>query len=593
MNISRSARSFARDFAALTAAAVLTSVFAGPAAADEPTPTATAPATSEAPSTSEAPAGSEAPEPSTAPSSTQPENKPAAAQPQAEPAQRAQVAASIDLGDDPYPSNEDVHFKIKLTNTGGVTADGVYVYQLTDKPTDLNVPWGGWGDLSSGRGIKLEPDQSFELSGTGSIRDIRLDTVTVRAVLFDKTGFSVSPEFGASAKVTAAPGDASGIVYGDKNGNGSYDAGEKLTGIKLSLRYIHGDVTYTATSDENGTLTFNVPAADYYLGGDVVDGWLFPWRTVHIGKGTKLDLRGAPPLNGALKASMKFTQDSYKVGDTAHLTVTLANSGKTPLVGIVAECNRIGDPEILQGTGPGWGDLLWSRGVTIGAGETRTFDVTDTVPAAAFNRGFVVAACDFGYPEVDIENHAEASDQAAVPGGVGALAGEVEVYTDQGQVKHGVAGVKVVLTAEQACPVIGEQTTDEKGHFEFRKLVPGLAYKLYFLPPKGWKIKYDNPTSVDVYAPEDNPARLGIQAEEGDAPLPKVPTNPETCTAAASTTPSTGAASSTGGTGGGQSGGSGLASTGVDAIGLGALALLALALGGGLVVGARRRRRTI
>ncbi len=228
--------------------------------------------------------------------------------------------------------------------------------------------------------------------------------------------------------------------------------------------------------------------------------------------------------------------------------------------------------------------------MTIGAGETRTFDVTDTVPAAAFNRGYVVAACDFGYPEVDIENHAEASDQAAVPGGVGALVGDVEVYTDQGQVKHGVAGVKVLLTAEQACPVIAEQTTDEKGHFEFHKLVPGLAYNLYFLPPRGWKIKYDNPTSVDVYAPEDNPARLGIQAEEGDAPLPKVPTNPANCTAGASTTPSTAAA---GGTGGGQSGSSGLASTGVDAIGLGALALLALALGGGLVAGARRRRRTI
>ncbi len=318
MNTSRSARSFARGFAALTAAAVLTSVFADPAAADEPTPTATAPTTSEASSTPATPASSEAPEPSTAPSSTQPENKPAAAQPQAEPAERARVTASIKLDNTDYLSNEDVHFTIKLTNTGGVTAEGVYVYQFTDKLTDLNVPWGGWGDLSSGRGITLEPGHSFDLSGTGSIRDIRQDTVAVRGILFDKTGFSVSTDFGTSANVKPAPGDASGIVYGDKNGNGARDSDEALAGIKLTLRYVHGDVTYTATSDKDGNLTFDVPAADYYLGGDVVDGWLFPWRTVHIGKGTKLDLRGAPPLNGALKASMKFTQDSYQVGDTAH-----------------------------------------------------------------------------------------------------------------------------------------------------------------------------------------------------------------------------------------------------------------------------------
>lgn len=579
MNISRSARSLARGFAALTAAAVLTSVFAGPAAAEDPapTPTSTAPSTSEAPSSSEAPP---------APSSTQPESKPAAAQPQAEPAERAKVEASITGLEDEYASNEDVHFKFKLTNTGNVTATGVWVSQHIDQPTDLQVGYDpGWGDLTYGRGIKLEPGQTYEVAVTGKIRDISKDTLHVRGVVFDNSNFGIG-EFDAKANVTSAPGEASGVVYGDKNGNGARDNGEELAGVKFTLRYVHGDVTYTATSDSAGNLTFKVPAADYYIGGEVVDGWLFPFRTVHIGEGTKLDLRGAPPLNGALTASMKFAQDSYKVGDTVHLAVTLANSGKTPLVGIVASCNRVGNPEILNGSGPGWGDLVWTRGVTIGAGETRTFDVTDTVPAAAFNRGFVIAACDFGYPEVDIDHHVDASAKAKVPGGVAALRGDVEVVSDQGQVIRGVPGVKVVLTAEQECPVIGEQTTDEKGHFEFHKLVPGLDYKLYFLPPKGWKIKYDNPTSVDVYAPEDRPAQLGIQAEEGDAPLPAVPTNPATCTAGAPTT--TGAA---GGTGGGQSGASGLASTGVDALGLGALALIALALGGGLVFGARRRRR--
>jgi hypothetical protein len=135
---------------------------------------------------------------------------------------------------------------------------------------------------------------------------------------------------------------------------------------------------------------------------------------------------------------------------------------------------------------------------------------------------------------------------------------------------------------------VGEQTSDAKGHFEFHRLVPGLEYSLYFLPPKGWKIKFDNPTSVDVFGPENPPASVGIEVEPGDAPLPTVPAQPADC---GKTTPP---ASTTPGTGGGDSGGGGgLAFTGVDVIGLGVLTLAALGLGAGLVLGSRRRRRRI
>ncbi|MEV4057730.1 hypothetical protein AB0J55_41545 [Amycolatopsis sp. NPDC049688] len=486
---------------------------------------------------------------------------------------------------DDYASDEEVHFTFKLKNTGGVTATGVWVSQHIDQPTDLQVAYDpGWGDLTYGRGIKLEPGQTYELPVTGHIRDIGKDIVRVRGVVFDDSHFGIG-DFDASAHVTPASGEASGVVYGDKNGNGVRDRGEELPGIKLTLRYVHGDVTYTATSDEDGNLTFKVPAADYYLGGDVVGGWLFPWHTVHIGAGTKLDLRGAPPLNGALTASMKFTQDSYQVGETAHVTVTLANSGPIPLVGVVAACNRIGDPYILSGRTAGWGDLA-GDGVTIAAGETRVIDVSEAVPQAAFNRGIVVAACDFGYSEVDTENHAQAHAQAAVPGAKAVVEGNVGVFDDQGQVKQGLAGVKVVLVSDRHCPVAGERTTDAKGHFEFLDVAPGPQYHLYLLPPAGWKIKYENPMWIDVWGPPENHRVWRIDAEQGDAPLPAVPANPADCTTA---TPPPGPA---GGTGGGQSGGSGLASTGVDATALGALALIAFALGGGLVFGARRRRRS-
>jgi hypothetical protein len=316
-----------------------------------------------------------------------------------------------------------------------------------------------------------------------------------------------------------------------------------------------------------------------------VGGWLFPFRNVRIGADTQLLVRGAPPLNGALKASMAFTQDSYKVGDLAHVTVTLANSGPIPLTGITAACNRIGDPHHLTGRTPGWGDLA-ADGVTIAPGETRTFDVSETVPEAAFNRGYVVVACDFGYEEVDIDNHAQAHDQAAVPGAKAVVEGNIGVFDDQGQVKEAAAGVKVVLVSDQHCPVVGERTTDTKGHFKFEDVAPGPDFHLYLLPPEGWKIKNENPMWISVSGPPENHYSYRIDAERGDAPVPTVPANPADCGKPGTPTSTTGAA---GGSGGGESG-SGLASTGVDALGLGALALVALALGGGLLIGARRRR---
>ncbi|HEY3464005.1 MAG TPA: SpaA isopeptide-forming pilin-related protein [Amycolatopsis sp.] len=569
MNKSRGARSVARTFATLAAAAALTSVFATPAGAEEPT--STAPSTVEAPSSS-----------STTPTSSAPESKPAA-QPQAEPVERAQVEISAVFDKETYQTDEDVHFTFKVTNVGSATAKGLWVSQRFDQPTDLNVPYEpGWGPLTSGNpGVDLEPGKTFVLHGTGKIRDIDQDSTVLRGVVFDATNFGVG-EFTAKAAVAKVAGRATGVVYGDKNGDATLDDGEQLAGAKLTLRYVHGDKTYTATSDADGKFTFaDLPAAEYYLGGEVVNGWLIPWQTIRIGPDSKdLLVRGAPPLNGALKATMAFTQDSYKVGDLAHVTVTLSNSGKTPLVGIVAACNRIGDPHHLTGRTPGWGDLA-TTGVTIAPGETRTFDVTEAVPEAAFNRGYVVVSCDFGYDEVDIENHADAGDQAWVPGAKATIIGRV-VHGEQG-----LAGVKAVLVSDQKCPVVGEQTTDASGTFEFHDVVPGPNYDIYLLPPSGWRIKYDNPTSPDVRGPADQPARLFIEAEEGDAPLPTVPANPADCTPGAPTS-TTGAA---GGTGGGQSSGSGLASTGVEALGLGALALTALALGGGLVFTARRRKR--
>ncbi len=561
--------SVVRRTAVYAAVFALTGVFAAPAGAQEE-PTSTAPSTSEA-----------------APSSSAvPEDKPVA-QPQDDPVPQPDLDVSFDFKPS-YPTNEDVHFSIKITNTRSVPVAGLQVAHFFTNPDDLEVPFiDGWGPLGQKPGVTLPPGESFVQQVVGQIKDISQDHAVLRGFVYDESGHGVAPGFDYSIKLEKTTGHPTGLVYGDRNGDGKPDKGEALAGTTVTLRY--GNLTYHATSDQDGNVDFGeIPAARYSVGGEVIDGWLFPLQTVQVGPGTNLAIRGVRPLNGALKASMAFTQDSYQAGDLAHLAVTLSNSGPIPLTGIIAGCDRFGSAIALKGFGPGWGDLgNTAGGVTVPAGETRTFDVTEQVPEAARTSGVVTADCDFGYREVEIGSNPTAHAQAAVPGVKATLVGDVAVYDDRGEVKQGIAGAKVVLVSDRHCPVVGEQTTDGKGHFEFHDLVPGPEYRLFFLPPAGWKIKYDNPFSIFVRGPADRPVRLQVEAGQGDAPLPVVPANPADCGAApTSTTGATGAA----GTGGGQSGGSGLASTGVDALGLGALALIALVLGGGLVIGARRRR---
>ncbi|WP_244199970.1 CARDB domain-containing protein [Amycolatopsis thailandensis] len=585
MNKSPSGRSSFRTgavyLATFAAAAALTGAFAAPAGAD---PAPSSPASS-APATSEAPASSAAP-PSSAPpveSST-----PAAPKPQAE---RPQLVSSVVFDKSEFRTDENVTFTFKVKNTGTTAANGLKVFQFISDPSDLSVSFDpGWGELERTKsGKKLEAGETYEVKVSGQIQDLTSGKAVVRGYVQDETGAG-SGEFQESVAIVKVSGHAAGVVFGDKNGNGRADDGEQLSGIALTLKYANGSAKFEATSDTAGKIDFgDVPAARYYLGGEEIKGWHFPFEFVRIGPDSKdLLVRGAPPLNGALKASMAFTQDSYKPGDLAHVAVTLTNSGPLPLTGIVSGCDRFGADYALKG-GAGWGELGYlANGVTIAPGETRAIDVSEKVPDATANRGLVTVSCDFGYRDVDLDGHAYAHGQAAVPGALATVAGDVVQPAGQGEPK-GVSGVKVVLVSDGDCPVIGERTTDAEGRFEFRKVAPGPEYRLYLLTPQGWRIKDENPRPIHVVGPEDKPWPVRFEAEPGEAPAPTVPTQPANCGEPGTPAPTTGAPAGQG-SGGGQ-GGSGLASTGADVIWLGALALAALGLGGALIFGARRRRQ--
>ncbi|WP_233621672.1 SdrD B-like domain-containing protein [Amycolatopsis sp. WAC 04182] len=505
-------------------------------------------------------------------------------------AERPQLVSSLVFDKSEFRTDENVTFTFKVKNTGTARAVGLKVVPFISDPSDLSVPSDpGWGELDRLRsGKTLEAGETFEVKVAGQIQDLTAAKTVVRGYVQDGTGAGAG-EFKESVDIVKVSGHAKGVVFGDKNGDGRADDGEQLSGITLTLRYFNGSTTYEATSDAAGKIDFgDVPAAKFYLGGVELKGWHFPFEIVRIGPDLKdLLVRGAPPLNGALKASMAFTQDSYKSGDLAHVTVTLTNSGSIPLTGIVSGCDRFGSGYALKG-GASWGDLGYlGNGVTIAPGETRAIDVSEKVPDATVHSGVVTVSCDFGYRDVDNDGHANAHDQAAVPGALATVVGDVVHLAGQGEPK-GVSGVKVVLVSDGKCPVIGERTTDAEGRFEFRKVVPGPEYKVYLLTPQGWRIQYENPRSIHVAGPEDKPWQVRVEAEPGEAPAPTVPTQPADCGKSETLAPTTTPAGQ--GTGGGQ-GGSGLASTGADVIWLGVLALAALGLGGVLAFGARRRRQ--
>ncbi|WP_410650123.1 hypothetical protein [Amycolatopsis sp. cmx-4-54] len=423
---------------------------------------------------------------------------------------------------------------------------------------------------------------------TGQVGDLDLGKAVVRGFVSDTTGFGVG-NFDAEVTVTKSTGRVTGVVFGDKNSDGELDEGERLAGIPLTLRHAISAKEYQATSGPDGKIDFgDVPAARYFLSGDGVKGWLFPFRIVQVGEGTKdLSLRGVRPLNGELKASMSFTKDVYKVGELAHVTVTLSNSGSLPLVGIVAGCNRVGMDFGLQSDGPGWGELSGhGNGATILPGQTRVFDVTTKIPDITLNYGRVSVVCDFGYADVGLDSSPVAMDAAEVPGGVATLAGRVIRSTGPNEPEMGLAGVKLALTSDGDCPTVAETMTDGEGRFKIDNIVTGPKYRLFFAPPLGWRMKDENPARVYAIGPADDLHELRFVVEEGQEPPLTMPTRRHGCDASGTSTPAPGTPGSPE-----SGGGSGLARTGADVLGLGALALATLILGAGLIFTSRRRLR--
>ncbi len=166
-----------------------------------------------------------------------------------------------------------------------------------------------------------------------------------------------------TATVTQAFGDFHGVLYADHNHDGTFEPGEGVDGITVT--YFRDQDPFltptTITSGPDGQFVLTqVPTGAYGFEFSSRSGWVFgslegsaSLTATVTEAGETAAVLLTRPLSDQLHAAIRFDQASYQPGDTVHVTVTLSNSGTTPISGVIADCNRVGDENSLQ-PGAGW-----------------------------------------------------------------------------------------------------------------------------------------------------------------------------------------------------------------------------------------------
>lgn len=434
-----------------------------------------------------------------------------------------------------YRSGEWIQAGFTVKNVSSQRVSRVTVAQPWNVPEGLVFAENQWAEFRGGLGIDLEPGASHTVTLSGHTRRADSESVRVAGTVRDRAGVS-TVEFSSTAAVTRTYGRAGGIAFADKNGSGAFDTGEELPSAPITLQYAHdtGADEYHTITDANGRFSFpSIPTTWYRLVNTRVDGWTVLKQSVGVDQSSRNDnllVRAVRPVWGVLTPELKFTKDSYAPGGLAHVTVTLSNSGPTPLTGIVSYCNWEAHSHALWGRA--WGELSsWASGVTVPAGRTMTFDVTEHVPDGAFREGYVVASCAFGYAgDSNRYDMPAARATASVPGRFGAITGEIAYHPegrDGTKPRHPMADVRVVVVDGRPCHV-AEQLTDKNGGFEFVNLPARPDYALYFYPPAGWRMPDRNP-ATPIPVSDGYSGSMEIEVVKGDGLLPALPKEAAAC----------------------------------------------------------------
>ncbi|MGW4056644.1 SdrD B-like domain-containing protein [Amycolatopsis sp. NPDC004747] len=290
---------------------------------------------------------------------------------------------------------------------------------------------------------------------------------------------------------TTTHGSASGVVYGDRNENGVFDAGEGLPGAIVYVSGSGGSIETTTDADGRYTFT-DLPARRYWISAyNLPGGWVpesgSPQYADVDGSdpGPAVPLRGLRPFSEKVHATGSFDRTTYQVGDPVQVTFTLTNVSGSDVHGISLGCDRFGSADHLLGW-TGWADIATPGSFDLAAGQTRTFTETGTVPTVAPTYGSFYLACDFGPEPGGGEGLPAVTLFAHVPAPPAGTAGLIyhddnNNYTvDPGEP---ITGATVELVDRVDGSVTATAVSDEQGHVAFGSVPAGP----YDVRVDGWQ----------------------------------------------------------------------------------------------------------
>lgn len=398
------------------------------------------------------------------------------------------VTVSFDKAE--YLAYEGVTATLVVTNNGTAPATGVTLTHETNGPFYPDH-WFGF-DPASG-GATVQPGERVEWPVTVELQNV-VDVLSL-AVEVHTTNVDTDPAnntASAEAKVTVRTTPVTGTVYRDLDGDKQFDPGEAMKGV--SVKGVGGKpvAEFETRSDEAGRFAVpDMPEGHYWLTLGLPTGWQQDDSAYVLAVQESNDvLVRAVRDSSALRGSVTFDKPSYAVGDTIRERVTLTNTGETDLAGVTARCVEGAAPNQLSGRG--WGDLVHydAPGVTVRAGETRTFEFTDVVPPGGRLYGFISLTCWFS-TAFKYDDGAASVARAEVPGGRGSSGGVLfedrddDAHPDPDEV---VPGVKMFATLPDGTPV-ARAITDATGRFMFSDL-PANNYHLRLTGP--WRLRDEN-----------------------------------------------------------------------------------------------------